>query len=96
MWAKYRHKSKGLPGVFDLKLNNVKFPTHCPALGIKLRYEAQQAKGADDAPTVDRIDSNLGYTSSNVQIISRKANRIKNDGTPEEVMAVALFMRKPT
>lgn len=94
LWAKYRHAKRWLPGDFDLTLSNVSFPEYCPALGIKLCYEAQPSKGAYDAPTVDRIDSKLGYTVNNVQIISRRANNIKNDGTPEEVMAVALFMKR--
>lgn len=94
LWAKYRHAKKGLAGTFDLTLDNVVFPDVCPALGITLRYEAQSYKGAADAPTIDRINPNLGYTAGNVQVISRLANRIKNDGTPEQVMAVAIFMQR--
>lgn len=31
---------------------------------------------------------------TNVHVISGKANRIKNDATPEEIMKVANFMQK--
>lgn len=92
-WAKYRHKYKKYPGVFNLDIASVHWPEFCPALGIKLKYEAQRDRNANDAPTIDRINPDLGYTLDNVQIISRKANRIKNDGTPEEVMKVAIFMK---
>jgi hypothetical protein len=91
-WAKYRHKNKGYPGTFDLTIDALAWPDHCPALGIRLRYEAQQNRNADDAPTIDRKNPSLGYTRDNVQVISRKANRIKNDGTPEEIMRIALFV----
>lgn len=91
-WAKYRHKYGSYDGTFDLAESDLDWPEFCPALGIKLRYEAQRSRSADDAPTIDRIDSSLGYVRGNVQILSRKANRIKNDGSPEEVMRVAVFM----
>jgi len=92
MWAKYRHVRKAYPGTFDLTIEAIDWPSHCPALGIPLKYAAQRDKNADDAPTLDRIDPRFGYVIGNVQVISRRANRIKNDGTPAEIMRVARFV----
>ena len=73
----------------------------CPVLGIPL-YSAvfesgnnrseSKAKPHDNSPTVDRIDSCKGYTIDNIQIISWRANRIKNDATPEELKKIADYM----
>lgn len=93
-WAKYRHIYGKHLGEFDLTEADFDWPECCPALGIRLRYEAQRSRNANDAPTIDRIDSALGYVRGNIQILSRKANRIKNDGSPEEVMRVARFMAR--
>ena len=48
------------------------------------------------SPSIDRIDSTKGYTKDNIQIISWRANRIKNDSTPEELMQIATYMRNLT
>lgn len=93
LWAKYRHKRGGFEGEYNLTESDLEWPEFCPALGIKFKYESQSNRRADDAPTIDRIDSSRGYVRGNVQILSRKANRIKNDGTPDEVMRVAMFMK---
>lgn len=93
-WAKYRHRNGQYQSPFDLTEADLEWPDECPALGIKLRYEAQSDRSADDVPTIDRINSSLGYVRGNVQILSRKANRIKNDGSPEEVMMVAVYMAR--
>lgn len=60
-------------------------PSVCPLLGIPLIVSKELSHlGKDHAVSVDRIDSNLGYTMDNIQIISYRANRIKNDATFEE------------
>jgi hypothetical protein len=39
--------------------------------------------------SIDRIDPSKGYTPDNVWLISQRANRIKNDATPEELKLIA-------
>jgi len=46
----------------------------------------------DESYSVDRIDSSLGYTFDNLQIISAKANRAKNNLTEEELQKFASFI----
>lgn len=62
--------------VDDLVLN-----THCPVLGIELGY----GFGYDCHPSIDRINNDLGYIPGNVRIISRKANRWKNNMTLDDL-----------
>ena len=50
--------------------------------------------GLDSSPSVDRIDNKKGYTKSNIQIISRKANQIKNNASFEEFEMIYLNWKK--
>lgn len=43
----------------------------------------------DDSYSLDRIDSSKGYIKGNVWVISLRANRIKNDSTPDELRLIA-------
>lgn len=87
-WAKQRAKKKRLP--FNLTLDDVIIPTHCPALGIKLI----PGSSGSQSPTLDRIIPSLGYTKGNVVVISALANAIKSTGTPSEILKVAKFYLK--
>ena len=68
------------------------WPTHCPILGMELDYFAEVRQ--ENSPSFDRINSSLGYDAGNVQIISWRANRIKNDGTADEHQRMADYLRK--
>lgn len=70
-----------------------RLPTHCPVLNIPLRYLAKGYR-QDNSPSIDRIDSNVGYLPENVHIISWKANRLKSNATPEELRLVAAYFTK--
>lgn len=83
---------------FSLKPEDIKIPDRCPVLGIPLFSNTGQGPigGANswNAPTLDRIDNSKGYVSGNVCVISRKANTLKGNGTPQELAAVALYASK--
>jgi hypothetical protein len=76
---------------FNINFGDIVWNTHCPMLGIELDYFASGRK--ENMPTFDRIDSLKGYVHGNVQIISMRANRIKNDSTVEELCKIADYMR---
>jgi hypothetical protein len=78
--AKVRAKSKGIP--FNLELEDILLPLTCPLLGIDLVRGV--GKYTDNSPTLDRIIPCLGYIKGNVQVISMRANRIKDNSTFEE------------
>lgn len=76
---------------FTAHLSDLSVPLVCPVLGIPLDYFAESNK-AENYPTFDRIDNNLGYVPGNVHIISWRANRIKNDGTAAEHRRIADYL----
>ena len=68
-------------------LDKVELPDVCPVLGLVLNYSGTGREGfsrEENSPSIDQIVPSKGYTLDNVCIISWRANRIKNDGTPEE------------
>jgi len=58
-------------------------PATCPLLNIPL--EKSGGVRTDASPSLDRIDSKLGYIPGNVWVISWRANRLKNNATLEEL-----------
>lgn len=89
-WAKRRAQRKGLE--FTITEADIVIPKVCPVLGIPLIVSKGKRSAA--SPTLDRIDSKLGYIPSNVAVISWKANVIKNYGTVEEHRRIADWMEK--
>lgn len=90
--ARRRALKFGLP--FDLRTEDVVIPRECPALGIPLyRASGHKAQGPN-SPTLDRIKPHLGYTRGNVRVISARANQIKSDATPEELLQVACYVQE--
>lgn len=65
----------------------------CPALGIELVY-GNKGGICDNSATLDRIIPDLGYIRGNIQVLSMKANRIKNSATAEEVLRVGHYMQR--
>lgn len=67
-------------------------PAVCPVLGIPIRKEGGER--TDNSPSIDKFYPDAGYVMGNVQIISWRANRIKNDGTPEEWQKIAEWCQR--
>lgn len=77
-------KKRGID--FDLTLsdlNNLSFPITCPILGMPLKYNIGIPK--DDSYSIDRKDNSIGYTIDNIEVISYRANRAKNNLSEEEL-----------
>lgn len=88
--ARARAKRKGVP--FEISVDDIFVPEFCPVLGIKL--EQGRGKGRrDHSPTLDRIEPSLGYVRGNIAVISGRANTLKSNGTPEEHVRIAAWMR---
>ena len=85
-------RAKGID--FDLTISDLyPLPETCPVLGIPLNYGTGSRGAADNAMSLDRIDSNLGYVKGNVVMISQRANRIKNDAPVDELRRIYEFYR---
>ena len=92
-----RAKKRGLPYASyaelkaeinrQLEANNYR----CPIFGTKFERNTSSRGPSDNSPNLDKIIPSKGYVLGNLQVISAKANRIKNDATPEELMMVAQY-----
>ena len=81
--AQQRAKKQGCLCILSKK--DIVIPEICPILGIPLKGSLGNA--SKNSPSLDRIIPALGYTRGNVQIISYQANTMKNNATPEEILA---------
>lgn len=84
--AKYRAKRQGAK--FDIDADDIRIPDLCPILGVPLRANTRHA------PSVDRIRPDGGYVRGNIQVISRKANAMKSDAVPGELVRFADWVGK--
>jgi hypothetical protein len=91
MWsaARKRAREQGLP--FSITHEDIRIPERCPILGIEL--STNEGWAGNDSPSLDKIIPELGYAPGNIAVISWRANRLKGDGTLEEIEAVAAWMR---
>jgi hypothetical protein len=85
--AKQRAKKYGLP--FDITYQDIVIPEFCPYLGIKLVPFSEWS-----SPSLDKIIPTLGYVKGNIQVISTKANTMKNNATQEELICFAKAILK--
>lgn len=86
--ARQRARNNNLE--FSLTREDVSIPETCPVLGIEIK--CANNKLLDSSPTIDRIDSSLGYIKGNVLVISWRANRLKSDATISEVRCILKYM----
>jgi hypothetical protein len=87
--AKNKSVRLGIP--FDLTPSTMPvIPSVCPILGIKLAWT--EGPRTNNTPSFDRIIPTLGYIPENVWWISWRANRLKCDATPAELMRIAIVV----
>lgn len=69
-------------------------PTHCPVFNTPLERNLGKRKWSRYALSVDKINPELGYVTGNIQILSRLANNMKSDATPEELLLFADWIKR--
>ena len=70
---------------FNITEEDIEIPTICPILEVPLVIGT---KGDYEySPSLDRIDNSKGYVKGNIQVISKKANSMKNSATIAELQA---------
>lgn len=96
--ARRRARQRGLAAT--IRPGDIVWPTHCPVLGIKLDYPERSGQRKDlfgiaaaNYPSLDRWDNSLGYVPGNVFVISFRANTLKSNATPAEIVALARYMQ---
>jgi thymidylate synthase ThyX len=90
-WATTKHsrlrqsaEKRGIP--FDLTVEDLLElgrPKYCKYLELELDYSADHLQS--NSPSVNRVDSSLGYVKGNLEIISNKANSMLLNATKEEL-----------
>jgi hypothetical protein len=88
LWQKAKERAAKYKVDFDLEIEDIFWPTECPALKVPFEY------GTPYAASIDRIDNSKGYTKDNIQVISRKANAMKRNATKEELRNFAQWALK--
>lgn len=92
MWhsAKCRAKRKNI--AFNIEITDIIIPVVCPVFGINIIRDS--IGNGDNSPALDRIDNTKGYIKGNICVISFKANRLKNNGTLDELAKIVEYMKK--
>jgi len=87
--TRYRAINKGYE--FNLEKEDIIIPEYCPILGIPIVLGDK--KSYTNSPSIDRIDNSKGYIKGNIQIISMKANTMKNSASNEELHRFADWIK---
>lgn len=62
--------------------------TACPVLGVPYEQNGPYVR------SIDRIDNNIGYIRENIQVVSWRANFLKSNATPQELLKLVNFLGK--
>lgn len=63
----------------------------CPVFGVKIDFDLH--RNNENAAEIDRIEPEKGYVKGNVAWLSRKANRIKNNASPNDIEKLNIWMQ---
>jgi len=88
--ASRRAAKTGLP--CSITLDDIVIPEVCPVLGIPLVYGTRHV--GPDSATLDKIYPALGYVPGNVQVLSQRANQMKSDASPAELLRFAAWVNQ--
>lgn len=91
-WQNIKSRCKEENIHFNISVNDIRkiWNGICPVFNIKLTFSD---KNIDTFAELDRKDPSKGYVKDNIQWISRKANRIKNDASLEELEKVYIWLK---
>lgn len=70
---------------FTITEEDIIIPSKCPILEVPLVIGTKD--NYEYSPSLDRINNSKGYVRGNIQVISKKANSMKNSATLEELKA---------
>ena len=84
--SRSRAKKKNIP--FTITEDDIEIPSKCPVFNHEFILD-----DTDWTYSLDRIIPELGYVSGNLVVVSNKANIIKNNATPDEILIVGNFYK---
>lgn len=88
--SKKRATALGMPHDLDTNFLISIAPEICPVLHKEIKYGGGEK--TKYSASLDKINPNLGYTKSNVRIISNLANVMKNEANREELQAFSKWI----
>lgn len=91
LWQSARANAKVYGREFSIEISDIIIPNVCPFFGTPMKVARGQGINPY-APSVDRVDSSLGYIKGNIQVISKKANVMKSNATKEELIKFAKYI----
>lgn len=84
--SKHRAKEKGIP--HTITLDDIVIPKVCPVLRVPIVLERNHPY----RPSLDQVNPNKGYTPDNIEVMSWRANTLKNNMTYLEAAALAEWL----
>lgn len=91
LWTlKERAAKKNVPFDLDKEYLSSIIPETCPVLGEPIHFNSTRASRW--SVSVDRIVPELGYVRGNIMVMSKLANCMKQDATPEELVKFAQWV----
>ena len=90
--AKSRAKRRGIE--FDLRIDDVGFPTHCAVSGIEFDMTGGERHASIFVPSLDRIDPAKGYVRGNVRFVCHGYNLAKFRSADSDVLKLARALVK--
>lgn len=88
LYQSAKSRAKELDIEFSITKEDIIIPDECPILKVPFVRRTLYA------PSLDRINPALGYVPGNVQVITRKANVMKNNATHEELKRFAEWINQ--
>jgi hypothetical protein len=96
----YGAKKRALSGgqEFTITIEDIVIPETCPVFGVKIQDgtgSGPRGGGFNDySASLDRIDNSKGYVPGNIAVISRRANRTKNDSSVSDLVRLLVYSSK--
>ena len=84
MWYRAKQRAKKYNLDFDIQESDIIIPEKCPILEVPIILGNKD--NYEYTPSLDRIDNSKGYVKGNIQVISKKANSMKNSATYQELI----------
>jgi hypothetical protein len=92
--SKCRAKKKGYE--FTISKADISIPDNCPCCDAKIavRSGALKCGPAPESPSLDRIDSRLGYVPGNVAVICWRCNELKRNASLDELRKIVAWLEQ--
>lgn len=87
-----KSRAKQMSREFSIDLEDISIPEKCPILGIELRRG--EGRSDHNSPSLDRVDSQKGYSKNNILVMSWRANTLKKDATLDELIALGEWAKE--